>query len=228
MFGRNRTAILKHLLAFGPSVGWDIHQAAGMEIWAFYAAASRLERDKLISHEWVDRPGSKYRQQRFHLLQAPAGPKWPNIPVAVVDHRKHPLREIIEQAIRSSPAARAFDIGGIASDLSTDILAAITTTEGAGGPVNDPKYDFQFGRIINRASGESIPLDEPTFTFRARDVYAEAMLLHYLAIVKDTVHEDAVAARVHDFDAFKKANPDRMREPDTAPAGWNGHPEARP
>jgi hypothetical protein len=44
----------------------------------------------------------------------------------------------------------------------------------------EPKYDVTpEGRIINRASGEIIPDDEPIFIFRARDTYALSVLLYY-------------------------------------------------
>lgn len=85
--------------------------------------------------------------------------------------------------------------------------------------MQDPKYDFQNGRVINRASGEAIPEDEPVFVFRARDVHAaDAIFDYYIRIEGGTAHEDAVLQRHIDFKDFAKEHPDRMKDPDTEPS----------
>lgn len=85
-------------------------------------------------------------------------------------------------------------------------------------PHQDPKYRISpDGRIVNRASGELIPEDEPIFIFRARDLYAAKILLDYSELVQNPLHSRAVLRRAVDFLQFAVQNPQRMKEPDTAP-----------
>jgi hypothetical protein len=79
----------------------------------------------------------------------------------------------------------------------------------------EPKYRFEGGRVINRASGEAIPLDEPVFVFRARDIWAALALSRYANQVGDQQHREAIRARVADFRNFAAEHPERMKEPDT-------------
>lgn len=85
--------------------------------------------------------------------------------------------------------------------------------------MQDPKYDFQNGQVINRATGEAIPADEPVFVFRARDRFAVAALHRYMNAVNMTQgqsdHYNAVARRAEEFEVFAVENPDRMRDPTT-------------
>jgi len=82
----------------------------------------------------------------------------------------------------------------------------------------EPKYTVNGSAIVNRASGEAIPADEPVFIFRARDKHAVSALRQYLYLVRGT-HSAAVAQRIRDFNDFYSAHPERMKEPDTASAG---------
>lgn len=79
----------------------------------------------------------------------------------------------------------------------------------------EPKYRFEAGRVINRASGEAIPLDEPVMVFRGRDHHAAWMIGRYLSVITDPDHRVAVEARLAQFEDFASDNPARMREPDT-------------
>lgn len=81
----------------------------------------------------------------------------------------------------------------------------------------DPKYDFQDGRVINRQSGEAIPLDEPVMVFRARDVHAMKLIAAYANEIEGgpVQHARAVKARFHDFWEFAHLHPERMKTPDT-------------
>lgn len=79
----------------------------------------------------------------------------------------------------------------------------------------EPKYDFQDGQVINRASGEVIPADEPVFILRGRDIHAVATLNDYWLRVGAGEHGDAVNARIVQFNEFAEQHPDRMKEPDT-------------
>lgn len=86
--------------------------------------------------------------------------------------------------------------------------------------VQEPKYRFVSGRVYNRASGESIPLNEPVFVFRGRDKYAALALKGYEAALSlapgvTKAHLRAVSARVSDFVHFSVTHADQMRTPDT-------------
>ncbi len=89
----------------------------------------------------------------------------------------------------------------------------------AVAPTQDPKYGLRDGRLVNTASGEVIPLDEPVFLFRARDKVAVHALRAYLQLIQDrepvSAHVDAVSKRIADFEQFATAHPMRMKWPDT-------------
>ena len=82
----------------------------------------------------------------------------------------------------------------------------------------DPKYDIEDGRLINAATGEPIPDDEPVFIMRAKDRRAAVTLSNYRARCKDDQHVAAVGKRVFEFDDYAKRHPELMKEPDTTPA----------
>lgn len=79
----------------------------------------------------------------------------------------------------------------------------------------EPKYTTNGRAIINRASGEEIPAEEPVFIFRARDVHAATILRKYASIIEDNNHRNVVIDRWHEFVAFAKTYPGRMKQPDT-------------
>jgi len=83
---------------------------------------------------------------------------------------------------------------------------------------NDPKYDFQDNRIVNVASGEKVPEDEPVFVFLARDVHTMDLLRAYGRRVKDPYHQKTVQNRIDVFEQWQRDNPGKMKEPDTQPA----------
>lgn len=82
----------------------------------------------------------------------------------------------------------------------------------------EPKYTVNGHAIVNRASGEEIPADEPVFIFRARDKWAAGVLGDYCGqFCNDPEHIAAVEARFIQFSEWAEAHPERMKEPDTAP-----------
>lgn len=82
-------------------------------------------------------------------------------------------------------------------------------------PTQDPKYGIRDNRLVNMATGEPIPDDEPVMIFRAKDVHAGFAIFEYARKCCDADHRDAVAARYVEFRNFARDNPDRMKEPDT-------------
>ena len=83
----------------------------------------------------------------------------------------------------------------------------------------EPKYtsSSNSGRLVNRSTGKAIPDDEPVFILRAQDLLALGALEAYLYGVTDPVHAAVVASRIADFASFARANPGRMKQPDSAP-----------
>lgn len=83
--------------------------------------------------------------------------------------------------------------------------------------MNDPKYIT--GPIINSATGEAIPADEPVFLLRGRDEEALKVLEFYSELIAEHEdngdHAEAVRRRIEDFYAFKETHPERMKRPDT-------------
>lgn len=82
--------------------------------------------------------------------------------------------------------------------------------------MNDPKY--RTGPIINTASGEPIPQDEPCFIFRARDRMSLVVLEFYWELATeqgDEEHAEAIRQCIEEFYAFKENHPERMKQPDT-------------
>lgn len=78
----------------------------------------------------------------------------------------------------------------------------------------EPKYGTNRShRIINRATKEAIPDDEPIFIFRGKDANAVRTLAYYHGLCCDAGQKEAVATRVDAFREFAKRNPDRMGEP---------------
>lgn len=82
----------------------------------------------------------------------------------------------------------------------------------------DPKYDIQHGRLINAVTGNPIPMDEPVFIIRAKDLRAVPVLYDYLNLCENAEHVRAVAQRIEDFELFAATHQQQMKEPDTASA----------
>lgn len=89
-------------------------------------------------------------------------------------------------------------------------------------PEQEPKYsafcqccETHHSRIVNRATGEPIPDDEPVFILRARDRHAARALQAYADLCHDAEHVMIVQRRIRDFLDFDAMHPDRMKEPDS-------------
>lgn len=107
-------------------------------------------------------------------------------------------------------------------------LFAAAPSAVAGLPLaQEPKYTVNGSAIVNRASGEAIPSDEPVFIFRARDQKALRALSVYASSVArgPKEHWGAVMDRIEDFVRFNSEHPERMKEPDTAPGATSGGQE---
>lgn len=93
----------------------------------------------------------------------------------------------------------------------------------AGLPLaQEPKYTTNGRSIINRATGEAIPDDEPVFIMRARDRNALFGMIEYARRCADPDHVAAVDKRISDFAQFAALYPHRIKHPDTAtPLTWS-------
>lgn len=90
----------------------------------------------------------------------------------------------------------------------------------AGLPVKqETKYTTDGRSIVNRASGEPIPHDEPVFIFRARDKHAAKILRQYETSLPSGEHREAVHKRALAFLVFATNYPERIKEPDTVATG---------
>ncbi len=79
----------------------------------------------------------------------------------------------------------------------------------------EPKYDAIDGKIVNRATGQPIPDDEPIFILRGKDLKAAKALRAYHMTCENVEHRKVVAQRIEDFERFAQEHPDRMKLPDT-------------
>ncbi len=82
----------------------------------------------------------------------------------------------------------------------------------------EPKYDAIAGQLVNRATRQPIPNDEPVFVLRAKDRNALAALSAYRSRCVDLEHIRAIDKRMEDFQRFMQDHPERMKEPDTRSA----------
>lgn len=88
----------------------------------------------------------------------------------------------------------------------------------------EPKYtvDRVTGRIINRATGQPIPDDEPIMIFRAKDIHARKVISYYVNLVTQDDprgnHKDVCFDRYQAFISFAEQHPQRMKSPDSAPS----------
>lgn len=105
------------------------------------------------------------------------------------------------------------------------VLKLRRLASGATGlPVKqEPKYTVDGRSIINRATGEAIPDDEPVFIMRARDRNALFGMIEYARRCADPDHVAAVDKRISDFAQFAALYPNRIKHPDTSsPLRWTG------
>jgi hypothetical protein len=79
----------------------------------------------------------------------------------------------------------------------------------------EPKFGIRNNKIYNRATGVTIPADEPVFIMRSKDCKASQFILDYAHKVVNPNHSDAVHKRAVQFYQFSKDHPERMKEPDT-------------
>lgn len=99
----------------------------------------------------------------------------------------------------------------------------MTETRSPEGRIQiEPKYDVDLGtgRIVNRASGNPIPDDEPIMVFRAQDHYVADMLAQYFfslpgETASEREHRLAVAKRLAQICEWQANNPLRVKTPDT-------------
>lgn len=77
------------------------------------------------------------------------------------------------------------------------------------------KYDAIDGKIVNRATGEPIPDDEPIIIFRAKDRKSTGMLIAYRAMCENENHKAVIDGRIEDFLDWQMRNQDLTKEPDS-------------
>lgn len=87
----------------------------------------------------------------------------------------------------------------------------------------DAKYDARVndsGRveIVNRATGEVLPEDEPLIVFRAKDKTVRPLIGQYRDLCRESgsprAHIDRIDSTLRTFEQFAADFPDRMKTPD--------------
>lgn len=85
----------------------------------------------------------------------------------------------------------------------------------------DPKYEIEVSEgwvgLVNAATGEPIPDDEPIMIWRAKDKKAVVHIWNYAETCENLEHRRAVEERATQFEIFASNHPERMKEPDTNP-----------
>lgn len=124
-------------------------------------------------------------------------------------------RTLLEKVYERLCKAQMFDI---ATEVRKNLEASAAATSLGLPPSQEPKYTVDGISVINRASGQRIPADEPVFIMRARDTFAAGAIYNYALDCPPGAHREAVLRRFDDFTSFAKQHPARMRAPDTAAA----------
>jgi hypothetical protein len=92
-----------------------------------------------------------------------------------------------------------------------------------GKKVNSGKYKIkiyydaggkQQGRLVNIQTGIPIPEGEPVVIFRGQDKHLPTLLREYYVLCNNGMQSDAIAERSSEIEAWQKANPDKVKEPD--------------
>lgn len=89
-------------------------------------------------------------------------------------------------------------------------------------PTQEPKYmivdehgnELPDARIANRATGQTIPDEEPILIVRGKDRHAPGFIAGYVDRCENVDHQHAVRARLGVFDQFQADHPERVKEPD--------------
>jgi hypothetical protein len=132
------------------------------------------------------------------------------------------ITQHLDAILRASGSAlHHFSMAKTLEDMRAALLAAAEAIASSAAPVpglspaQEPKYTVTGYAIVNRATGESIPADEPVFIFRASDCHAFGIISRYAREVADPEHAAAVWARAADFQRFQDEYPERIKAPDT-------------
>lgn len=129
-----------------------------------------------------------------------------------LDEARSFLSEQRSQRLGFPPSAGWPTVVAEATEIGEDAAVGLAIEQ-------EPKYTTDGRHIVNRASKEPIPSDEPVFIFRARDIHAREALEAYACVLPQGEHRDIVCERVADFAKFAAREADRMKAPDTVRAG---------
>lgn len=143
----------------------------------------------------------------------------------MADLSKHPLLKQAYEVIQTIEACGASpELTGAVIQAGA-LLSAIDECL-AGGVLSvkqEPKYDVRYGKLVNRATGNPIPDDEPIMILRAQDIHARATVRRYVDLITNnegaaqTPHQKTCFGRYQSFVDFAHRHPERMKTPDTAP-----------
>lgn len=124
-------------------------------------------------------------------------------------------RTLLEKVHQRLCRAQIFDLSSEVRQV-LEAPAAPAAVSASGLPATqEPKYTVDGMSVVNRASGQPIPADEPVFILRARDTFAAGAIYNYALDCPPGAHRAAVLRRFDDFASFAKQHSARMRAPDT-------------
>ena len=77
------------------------------------------------------------------------------------------------------------------------------------------QYGLSIDRnLFDREDTTIIPVDEPIFILRARDIHAAGMIARYIHKCQNENQQESAKICLKDFIKFKRDHPERMKEPD--------------
>lgn len=84
-------------------------------------------------------------------------------------------------------------------------------------PTPDPKYVIINHRLCVAATREPIPLDEPMFSFRGKDIHLPYVLQFYTSLLKNSLHYQIVQQYERVVQNWQWNHVQLVKEPDTVP-----------
>jgi len=80
-------------------------------------------------------------------------------------------------------------------------------------PTQDPKYGIKDNRLVNMATGNPIPHDEPVFIFRGKDKHILSVLGEYRMMCLDDSHAGVIEDREEEIGCWQAHNRQKLKEP---------------
>ena len=146
-------------------------------------------------------------RKRLQISQSKTEPG--KVLVQVLDAARDVLVSCTMDAETAGVVSQALELEAVAAEN----VAQCST---AARPGQDPKYDFQHGKIWNRNGGYYLPDDEPVMVLRGKDQACLAAIFGYIECLEKQAqtkhvmeHIGTARERLNAFFVFQNANPER-------------------